>query len=72
MKDNLLYFPALWSSLDHFMRPVTNLFTPRNSYFRFGFGKTHLCVNIEHHISTGHRGRVDLTLIEDVTVVRIT
>ena len=33
---------------------------------------TNLRVSIEHHISTGHGGWIDLTLIKDVAVVRVT
>ena len=33
---------------------------------------THLRVSIKHHISTGHGGWIDLTLIKDVAVLRIT
>ena len=32
----------------------------------------HLLLRVEHHVATRHRGGVDLALVEDVAVVRVT
>ena len=53
------------------MGPVTHLPTPHVMLARFD-SDGHLLLRVEHHVATRHRGGVDLALVEDVAVVRVT
>ena len=63
------FLSTLWPDLHDFAGPVTNLQYQAHLTNLDPPGKSDLTEGVEQHVPTGARLGVDVTLVEDVTVV---